>query len=104
MAGGASCPPLVSSPTEPDSVEIAHTAASLGSPQPENKPPIRHADTSRHSVECLCEYCEANQTGRWASQDVLAAHNTDEITPELYAQIVALCESRGRVRRATDAA
>ncbi len=61
-------------------------------------------DTSRHTTECVCLACEENGTGYWATIAVLEKRNTDEITPAMQAEIVALCESRGRVGRARDAA
>jgi hypothetical protein len=61
-------------------------------------------DTSRHTTECLCQSCEHNGTGQWATREVLAKYDTDEITPTMQAEIVALCESRGRAGKASDAA
>jgi hypothetical protein len=61
-------------------------------------------DTSRHTTECLCQSCEQNRTGQWATREVLAKHDTDEISPAMQAEIITLCESRGRARRASDAA
>jgi len=61
-------------------------------------------DTSRHDIEHMCPACEANRTGLWATLDVLAMHDTDEITPTVYAEIVALCEVRGSVERMPHAA
>ena len=61
-------------------------------------------DTSRHLTECLCPSCEQNRTGQWATHEVLAKYDTDEITPTMQAEIVALCELRGRVKRTSDAA
>ena len=61
-------------------------------------------DTSRHDTEHMCPACEENGTGYWATIEVLERHNTDEITPAMQAEIIALCASRGRVRRASDAA
>ena len=55
-------------------------------------------DTSRHDTEHMCEACEVNGTGYWATIEVLEKHNTDEISPPIQAEIVALCESRGRVQ------
>lgn len=61
-------------------------------------------DTSRHDTEHMCLACEENGTGYWATLEVLEKYNTDEITPAMQAEIVALCESRGRARRVRDAA
>ena len=61
-------------------------------------------DTSRHTTECLCMSCEENSTAQWATREVLAKYDTDEISPAMQAEIVALCESRGRAGRASDAA
>lgn len=61
-------------------------------------------DTSRHTTECLCQSCEHNGTGQWATREVLAQYDTDEISPTMQAEIITLCESRGRVGRASDAA
>ena len=52
-------------------------------------------DTSRHDIDHVCPACEAKRTGLWATIDVLAKHDTDEITPAIYAEIVALCKARG---------
>jgi hypothetical protein len=60
-------------------------------------------DTARHDIEHVCPACEANRTGLWATLDVLAKYRTDEITPAIYAEIVALCESRGTVGGSRDA-
>ena len=61
-------------------------------------------DTSRHTTECLCLSCEHNGTGQWATREVLAKYDTDEITPAMQAEIIALCDSRGRAERTSDAA
>ncbi len=61
-------------------------------------------DTSRHTTECLCLSCEENRTGQWATREVLAKYDTDEISPTMQAEIITLCESRGRAGRASDAA
>ena len=61
-------------------------------------------DTSRHTTECLCLACEENRTGQWATREVLAKYNTDEITPAMQSEIIALCDSRGRAERTSDAA
>ena len=61
-------------------------------------------DTSRHDIEHMCSACEANQTGLWATLEVLAKHGADEITPAINAEIVALCVARGTVRGLRDAA
>jgi hypothetical protein len=61
-------------------------------------------DTSRHTTECLCQSCEENRTGQWATREVLAKYDTDEISPTMQAEIITLCELRGRVGRASDAA
>ena len=61
-------------------------------------------DTSRHSTECLCVACEENRTGQWATREVLAKYDTDELTPAMQAEIIALCASRGRAERTNDAA
>ena len=62
------------------------------------------SDTSRHDIEHLCPDCEANRTGLWATLEVLAKYDTDEITPAMQAEIIALCASRGRDERTNDAA
>ena len=51
-------------------------------------------DTSRHDTEHMCEACEVNGTGYWATIEVLekAQHRRDP--PAIQAEIVALCESR----------
>jgi hypothetical protein len=61
-------------------------------------------DTSRHDTEHMCPACEQNRTGMWATREVLAKYDTDEITPAMQAEIITLCESRGRVGRVSDAA
>lgn len=61
-------------------------------------------DTSRHTTECLCMFCEENRTGQWVTREVLAKYDTDEITPAMQAEIIGLCASRGRVGRTNDAA
>ena len=61
-------------------------------------------DTSRHSTDCLCVACEENRTGQWATREVLAKYDTDEITPAMQAEIIALCASRGGAERTNDAA
>ena len=61
-------------------------------------------ETSRHSTDCLCVACEENRTGQWATREVLAQYDTDEVTPAMQAEIIALCASRGRDERTNDAA
>lgn len=61
-------------------------------------------DTSRHDIEHTCPACEANRSGLWATLEVLAKHGTNEITPAIHAEIVALCEARGSVGGSRDAA
>jgi len=61
-------------------------------------------DTSRHTTECLCLSCEHDGTGQWAAREVLAKYDTDEITTAMQAEILTLCELRGRAGRARDAA
>ena len=61
-------------------------------------------ETSRHSTDCLCVACEENRTGQWATREVLAKYDTDEITTAMQAEILTLCELRGRAGRAGDAA
>ena len=62
------------------------------------------SDTSRHDIEHLCPDCEANRTGLWATLEVLAKYGADEITPAIYADIVALCIARGSTGGMRDAA
>lgn len=61
-------------------------------------------DTSRHHTKHVCPDCETNRTGLWATSDVLAGHDTDEITPAVHADIVAICVARGTVRGLRDVA
>lgn len=56
-------------------------------------------DTSRHLTKCLCEGCDENHTGYFATQEVLDKYATDEITDAMQAEIVALCVSRGSMRK-----
>lgn len=56
-------------------------------------------DTSRHLTECLCERCEENCTGYFATQEVLDKYATHEISPSMQAEIIALCIERGAVRK-----
>ena len=62
------------------------------------------SDTSRHDIEHLCPDCEANRTGLWATLEVLAKYDANEITPAINAEIVALCVARGTVERLRDVA
>lgn len=56
-------------------------------------------DTSCHLTECLCERCEENHTGYFATQEVVDQDATDEITDAMQAVIVALCSERGSVQK-----
>lgn len=53
-------------------------------------------DTSRHFVECCCLHCEANQTGIWATWDVLKRHRTKVVSEAIAREIVALCVARSQ--------
>ena len=61
-------------------------------------------DTSRHDIEHVCPDCEANRTGLWATLEVLAKYDANDITPAIYADIVALCIARGSTGGMRDAA
>lgn len=61
-------------------------------------------DTSRHHTKHVCPDCETNRTGLWATSDVLAGHDTDELTPAIHADIVALYVARSTVKGLRDAA
>jgi len=61
-------------------------------------------DTSRHSTEHDCVDCERNGTGIFALWEVLARHKSDVVTDEINREVIALCQSRGRVLGVRDAA
>ena len=56
-------------------------------------------DTSRHSIEHDCWFCEENKTGIFAQREILAKHKTRVLTEALYRETVALCMLRGTVSR-----
>ena len=64
----------------------------------------KRTNTARHDIEHVCPAREANRTGLWATIDVLAKHDTDAVTPAIYAEIVTLCEARGSAEGMRDAA
>ena len=63
----------------------------------------QRTNTARHDIEHVCAACEAKRTGLWATLEVLAKHRSDEITPAIYAEIVALCETRCTIGGSRDA-
>ena len=83
---------------------MAAIARAVSFPPPSPADRVVAVDTSRHDIEHMCPACEANRTGLWATLEVLAKHNTDEITPAIYSEIVALCVARGTVGGLRDAA
>lgn len=52
-------------------------------------------DTSRHTIEHDCQFCEENQTGIWALLEVLDRRQTDIVDESVQKEAIELCISRG---------